>query len=578
MNEQVAHPHRGRAWSLRRRFERGVVGDSLIVERDVRVVMRDGIALSANVYRPTGPPRVPVVMSVTPYGKHKTPDRWGMLFMRLAGVRFGKLDCSRWTSFEAPDPRFWTEAGYAVVQADVRGMHRSEGRAGVLSDDDARDYAELIEWAARQAWSTGAVGLAGVSYLAMSQWRVAALCPPSLKAIIPWEGVTDLLREFGFQDGIPETGFIGTWWKFRMRRGHNRSFAMAEDFPRDRDAHPLDDTFWRAKQPALERIQVPALVCASWADQGLHTRGSLVGFERIGSQEKWLFTHGRRKWQTFYSAEARQLQRQFFDHFLKGEANGWEKTPRVRLEVRSSRRTSNVRAESEWPIASVQHRPLYLDAAAGGLTLEQPGASHTVGYWSTRKRGRVSFWHRFTTSTELTGSMTLKLWVATSEGDDIDLFVLLRKFDEHNREVTFYGYNGFARDGVAKGWLRASHRELDPEQTRLGRPWHTHRVRQPLRPGAVVPVELEVLASSTAFEAGASLRLDIAGRDLAKYPAFRHSSTVNRGFHTIYTGGPYDSCLWVPWVQQAPRNSSIAFSVLKGTVRDEHDDASSGLS
>jgi len=88
-------------------------------------------------------------------------------------------------------------------------MHKSDGRAGVLSDRDAQDYSELIEWAASQSWSTGAVGLLGVSYLAMSQWRVAALRPPSLRAICPWEGVTDLLRELGYQDGVPETGFVG---------------------------------------------------------------------------------------------------------------------------------------------------------------------------------------------------------------------------------------------------------------------------------------------------------------------------------------------------------------------------------
>jgi hypothetical protein len=95
--------------------------------------------------------------------------------MRLAGVRFGALHCSSWTGFEAPDPLFWSRAGYAVIQADVRGMHKSEGHAGALTDDDAHDYYEFIEWAARQPWSTGAVGLVGVWYLAMSQWRVAAL-------------------------------------------------------------------------------------------------------------------------------------------------------------------------------------------------------------------------------------------------------------------------------------------------------------------------------------------------------------------------------------------------------------------
>src|SRR5258708_1175549 len=299
------------------------IASDVMLERDAPVPMSDGVQLMAIVFRAFPSSRSPVVMSVTPYGKDTLPDRRGMLLMRLAGTRFGQLDCSAWTGFEAPDPLFWVRAGYAVVQADVRGMHKSEGHAGVLSDRDAEDYRELIEWAARQRWSTGAVGLLGVSYLAMSQWRVAALRPPSLKAICPWEGGTDLLREFGYQEVIPEPGFVATWWNFGMNGGHTRRFPMAEDFPRDRDRHPLDDTYWAAKRPALERIEVPALVCASWSDHGLHTRGSLEGFERIGSAQKWLYTHGGRKWETFYASETRDLQRRFFDHFLKGEPNGW---------------------------------------------------------------------------------------------------------------------------------------------------------------------------------------------------------------------------------------------------------------
>lgn len=526
------------------------VKDGFRLDSDVAVTMRDGARLMVNVFRPTDERPAPVVMSVTPYGKDVLPDWKRMTLMRLSGVRFGRLDCSRWTGFEAPDPVFWTAAGYAVVQADVRGMHKSEGRAGVLTDQDAFDYHDLIEWAAGQPWSSGAVGLAGVSYLCMSQWRVAPLRPPALKAIIPWEGVTDLLREFAYQDGVPETSFIATWWRFRMRRGRNRRFAMAEDFPRERDARPLDDAWWAGKRPHLEAIDVPALVCASWSDHGLHTRGSLEGYERIASSEKWLFTHGRRKWETFYSEEARDLQRRFFDRYLKGEVNDWERTPRVRLEVRISRDIHRVRPEARWPLDSARYQPLFLDAATKQLGMA-PATDEAAASYRAMGKGpgdRACFGHRFERETELTGSMTLKLWVSTSEGDDLDLFVLLRKWDAAGREVVFYGFNGFGRDGVAKGWLRVSHRELDPTRSRAGRPWHTHRQRQALAAGEIAPVEIEVLASSTLFEAGSSLSVEVLGRDAARYPAFRHRRTVNRGTHTIHTGGRFDSHLLAPFV------------------------------
>ncbi len=148
----------------------------MIFERDIAVPMRDGIVLRANLFRPAGGKPSPVIMSVTPYGKDSGRARLITLLMRLTGVRFGDIRVSHFTSFEAPDPLYWVGNGYAVMQTDVRGMHHSQGHAGVLTDQDAEDYYDLIEWAAAQSWCDGAVGLCGVSYLAMSQWRVRA--PP----------------------------------------------------------------------------------------------------------------------------------------------------------------------------------------------------------------------------------------------------------------------------------------------------------------------------------------------------------------------------------------------------------------
>ena len=351
------------------------------------------------------------------------------------------------------------------MQADVRGMHKSGGSAGVLTAQDAEDYYDLIEWAAAQPWCDGGVALSGVSYLAMSQWRVAALRPRHLRAIVPWEGVSDLYREFAFQGGIPETGFIPIWWKNRMVRGRNKRFPFAEDFLAEIARHPLADAYWREKQPALERIEVPALVCASWSDQGLHTRGSFAAFERIGSAQKWLWTHGRKKWETYYGAEAVAAQKSFLDHFLKGAANGWPETPRVRIEARKSYYRHDVRFEDRWP-PDVRAVPLYLDAA-GSLCGAAGEAEASVRYDAAS--GRADFSFTFAEAAELTGNAKLRLWVGT-DGDDLDLFVVLRKFDTEGREVPFCGYNGWEKDAVAKGWLRVSHRALDPALSRPSGP------------------------------------------------------------------------------------------------------------
>ena len=165
--------------------------------------------------------------------------------------------------------------------------------------------------------------------------------------MVPWEGATDLYRELAFHGGIPETKFVPLWSKMRIKRGRNRRFPLAEDFLAERDAHPLDDAYWASKRPILENIEVPALVCASWSDHGLHTRGSIEGFERISSRQKWLFTHGRKKWETFYSEEALAWQKRFLDHFLRDVDNGMDRVPKVRLEVRKAYYRQEVRIRGE---------------------------------------------------------------------------------------------------------------------------------------------------------------------------------------------------------------------------------------
>lgn len=525
---------------------------NMIIERDIRLPACDGVFLSANLFRPTTSSKpVPVIMSVTPYGKDKGRDRLIKFLMRLTGVRFGNVHVSRLTGFEAPDPLYWVANGYAVMQTDVRGMHKSQGHAGVLTNQDAEDYYDIIEWAATQPWCDGRVGLCGVSYLAMSQWRVAALRPPHLKAIIPWEGASDLYREFAFQGGIPETGFIPIWWRKRMRAGRNKRFDFAEDFLVEVARHPLEDPYWRSKETALERIDVPALVCASWSDQGLHTRGSIEGFCRIGSTEKWLYTHGRKKWEVYYGLDAVEMQKRFFDCYLKGQDNGWRATPRVRVEVRQAYYKHTVRHESQWPLPETQFTPLYLDAAKCTLCDTPPASEAHIAY--DANHGQAAFSIRFSESIELTGEAKLRVWVSTSVGDDLDLFVVLKKFDNRGREVFFSGYNGYKKDSVAKGWLRVSHRALDPLLNRPSRPYHLHDRLEKVSANEIVPAEVEILSSSTWFETGSRLMVVILGRDAARYPAFRHSHRINRGEHTIHSGGRFDSYLLVPLVRGAIR-------------------------
>ena len=199
---------------------------------NVAVKVRDGTTLRVNIFRPFSESPVPVIMSAHPYGKDKIPakSRSGRapapqtrVFPQPHSVRI-----SEWTSWEAPDPVFWASQGYAVVNADLRGGGKSDGVADLFSDQEAQDYYDLIEWAGTQSWSSGRVGLDGVSYLAISQYKVAALRPPHLAAICPWEGLSDLYRDFARPGGVREDGFSVLWSALTRRKARVRSSIRKE--------------------------------------------------------------------------------------------------------------------------------------------------------------------------------------------------------------------------------------------------------------------------------------------------------------------------------------------------------------
>lgn len=430
-------------------------------ERDVPVTMRDGTVLRVNVFRPAAEGRYPVVMSAHPYGKDRLPRRTPLgclpspqyrLMNQTAPLRF-----SAWTSWEAPDPAFWVPRGYVVVNCDLPGFGHSDGEGSLISDAEAQDYYDLIKWAGEQPWSSGRVGLNGVSYLALSQWKVAALRPPHLVAICPWEGLSDLYRDWARPGGIREDGFFPLYSTLVCRQGRTR-----EDMRKQQLARPLWDSWWAARTAELERIDVPALICASFSDQSLHTRGSFEGFRRISSAHKWLYTHRGGKWATYYSPEALTFQARFFDCFLKGEENGMRDVPPVRLEVRESgERIREIRQETAWPLPQTQWTPLYLHPGGTLAGAPAPDAA-TVRFHS--RSGRASFSWTARADIELTGPMKLRLYLEVQGADDVHLFAGVRKF-RGGRHVGFEGSYGFPSDMVTKGWLKASMRRLDEERS-----------------------------------------------------------------------------------------------------------------
>ena len=511
----------------------------IICEYDVPITSTDGITFYVDVFRPSAAGQHPPLIAWSPYGKHLAPwNRWE----NIPGTGVSGADLSEYTIFEAPDPVYWSAQGYAVINVDPRGTWGSEGDITFMSELEAKDCAELIEWAGTRDWSNGNVGMTGVSYLAWSQWRVAALNPPHLKAINPNEGVSDFYRETARHGGIPATFFsmlLDQRWSFGS--------GQVEDLKAMLAAHPFFDDYWASKNADLSNIKVPAYVVAGWGDQGLHTRGTLEGFKKIGSSQKWLKVHGRKKWQNYY--EEQERQRQFFDKFLKGIPSEVDHWPPVKIEVRERYYEGNLRAENEWPLQRTEYVALHLDAATGSAGKTVPETASNARYrvdGAPLSSGTAHFDHTFTERTELTGHMKLKLWVEALGNDDMDLFVFIDKIDRSGDRVPFQAQTTREDGPVALGWLRVSHRELDERLSTVYQPVLKHAGESKLSPGQIVPVEIEIWPSSTLFEAGEKLRITLSGRDVNDNPSYRHLDTVNTGTHVVHTGGTYDSHLLVP--------------------------------
>ena len=513
---------------------------SMVCEYDVPVTMRDGVKIYVNVFRPKAEGKYPVVLAWAPYGKHEGADDY---YAMLPGCGGSKALHSEYASFEGPDPADWCPYGFIIVYVDPRGAWGSEGDLTFMSPKEAEDGYDVVEWAGTQPWSNGKVGMNGVSYLGWIQWKIAAMNPPHLAAINPWEGVSDFYRELVFHGGIRSNFtamFPGTMCRPRKR---------AEDLLAMAKEHPLFDAYWASKNADLSKITVPAFVVASWSDHGLHTRGTFEGFKKISSKEKWLRVHGRKKWVDYYDHV--DMQRQFFDRFLKGIDNEVKYWPPVNLEVRQKYNVGNYRAENEWPIARTNYTKLFLNSSSNSMSMSLSTEAEQSRYSAddlNDKTQNAFFEFDFKERTELTGYSKLKLWVEAVGSDDMDLFVVFDKFDRTGDRVPFPSQSGFDHGPVAYGWLRVSHRELDEERSTPHQPVLKHQKEIKLSPGEIVPVEVELWPASVLFEPGETLRVTVLGSDLHAHEAWKHTAvrSANRGTHVIHTGGRFDSHVLVP--------------------------------
>jgi len=543
----------------------------IVAQYDVEIPISGGIVLTANVFRSRerdyNNQPAPVVMCAHPYDNRKllalgkTPFGGPPLQYRLLPQCGGRPSFSTLTSWEAPDPNFWVPQGYNVVNLNLPGFANSGGPASVMSEHQGKSFKDAIAWVGEQTWCTGSVGLCGVSYLCISQYFAASSSdnspvPEALKCIVPWEGLSDIFQDIACRGGVPDRGFLNFWWHTEVKESLNVSLsdflAIEKATPPDiLDLHPSYDDYWKAKVPDLAKITVPMLQCASFSDHELHTIGSFRAFEKARSTNKWLYTHRSGKWTEFYDAECLALQRDFMDHFLKGQANRFEDLPQARIEIRSERDTvTQIRWEHDWPPKRTEYQKLYLSTGTQ-LSIDAQKEAAETGYDAVS--GHAQFDLRFDADTEVTGYIALKLWVEarSTPGSeqvprDMSLCCFIEKLDRSGRPVRFYGTAGEDQDVVSRGYCRAARRELDLSKSKRHHPVLLNNRDDWLSPGEIVPVEIALCPTATQFYAGETLRLIFAGQDLFHGPIFAKDTSSNSGRHVLHFGGEFDSHLLLP--------------------------------
>lgn len=534
------------------------------VRRQGYIELRDGVKLHYNLALPAEQGRYPTVFVYDPY--------------EAGAASNGPITRPYITSF-------WAERGYAAIGVNIRGTGCS---GGTFAAEDApqwgEDGAEVVDWIAAQPWSNGSVGMFGISFTGTSQFAVAAMASPALKAIAPWQVFPDFYRDMAYPGGIYNSVFVSGWGlvsrPLLQSSGANAAALgdlqclanilqsllpnTAANVGTQMVRHPWRDEYW-ARDPStlLADVRIPVLGCVTWQDSTVTSRAADLFGEDLPPDRTWLVAnngpHGG-------CAVAEDMLMRFYGRYLKGEANGWERTPPLTLhhevppEGDGSIERWTAPGRPTWTTTHQRFdggvQPLLLRLQPGGrLDREAPQAEGQVeryAYPSVSANtaydwlGGFSRWGwpqlpgtslSYTTpplaqDAEFLGSGSVELWMS-SLGSDADVQVTLSEVRPDGQEMY-----------IQNGWLRLSHRREDPARSKRLRPWHTHLAAdaQPLTPGEPVLARIQMLPFNHVFRAGSSIRLAI------DTPNLDHGASLAPSINAVHLGGGHDSVMVLGWL------------------------------
>ncbi len=512
----------------------------ILEERNLAIPLRDGTRLMADLYRPEGVESCPVLISYYPYHKDD-----------LIG------------SFCEHPRRYFAARGYAHLLVDFRGLGGSDGIAWESMDArENRDGAEVVEWAARQPWSDGNVGVWGVSYGGITSLEIAAEQPPHLRAIVPIYASADIYSDFIYPGGCANClGAYGAWGSFmlamnlmpptnqdpegRWYQVWQERLAAGDPYIFPWQEHPHRDEYWQSRVIPLEKIEVPTFLIGGWRDIFPERMPEI--YRHLSGEKKLLmgpWMHNPPDVSPYEKVDYLAIMLRWWDRWLRGEKNGVDDEPPVTLFVQGR---GEWKHEAEWPIERSETRTLHLsgehglgEGAAHGESSASYRAIPTVGaqagLWDPTGLGvglpldqgpddlrSLTYTSEPLPETiEISGAPEATLRVSVDEGDDANLVVKLCAVAPDGRSSL-----------ITTGWLKASHRG-------------SHAEAAPLTPGEPYAFRVPLWATSYSVPQGHRLRVSVSCSDFPRIWPTRTNPVIR-----VFSGGDAGSSIHLPLVPPA---------------------------